>query len=208
MGCFGASFILPFFVSSSGYINCKQPLESDQSLQTELAIDMFSLNVIFFAFLTIRLATLWISIRNEKRLIQQGAVQYGKKNSLLLSVAHIAFYASAIIEANRYRTGLDATVLAGLVLLVLAFAVLFYVIAALKEIWTVKLYILPDHKINHAFLFKYTASELLSEHYSRTDWIKPVLHAKYTAIFGLPVYLIILFVRIKQEEQAMAHLRP
>jgi len=26
MGCFGASFILPFFVSSSGYINCKQPL--------------------------------------------------------------------------------------------------------------------------------------------------------------------------------------
>jgi len=56
---------------------------------------MFSLNVIFFAFLAIRLATLRISIRNEKRLIQQGAVQYGKKNSLLLSVAHIAFYASA-----------------------------------------------------------------------------------------------------------------
>ena len=95
---------------------------------------MFSLNVIFFAFLAIRLATLQISIRNEKRLIQQGAVQYGKKNSLLLSVAHVAFYASAIIEANRYREGLDATALAGLVLLVLAFAVLFYVIAALKEI--------------------------------------------------------------------------
>ena len=102
---------------------------------------MFSLNVIFFAFLAIRLATLRISIRNEKRLIQQGAVQYGKKNSLLLSVAHIAFYASAIIEANRYRAGLDATALAGLVLLV-------------------------------------------------------------------SVYLIILFVRIKQEEQAMVHLRP
>lgn len=184
-------------------------LESDQSLQTELAIDMFSLNVIFFAFLAIRLATLRISIRNEKRLIQQGAVQYGKKNSLLLSVAHIAFYASAIIEANRYRTGLDATVLAGLVLLVLAFAVLFYVIAALKEIWTVKLYILPDHKINHAFLFKYI------RHQNYYLNIIPELiglslfcHAKYTAIFGLPVYLIILFVRIKQEEQAMAHLRP
>ena len=184
-------------------------LESDQSLQTELAIDMFSLNVIFFAFLAIRLATLRISIRNEKRLIQQGAVQYGKKNSLLLSVAHVAFYASAIIEANRYRTGLDATVLAGLVLLVLAFAVLFYVIAALKEIWTVKLYILPDHKINHAFLFKYI------RHPNYYLNIIPELiglslfcHAKYTAIFGLPVYLIILFVRIKQEEQAMAHLRP
>ena len=26
MGCFGASFILIFFVSSIGYINCKQPL--------------------------------------------------------------------------------------------------------------------------------------------------------------------------------------
>ena len=96
-----------------------------------------------------------------------------------------------------------------MVLLVLAFAVLFYVIAALKEIWTVKLYILPDHKINHAFLFKYI------RHPNYYLNIIPELiglslfcHAKYTAIFGLPVYLIILFVRIKQEEQDMAHLRP
>lgn len=32
MGCFGASFILPFFVSSSGYINCKQPLTVSAAL--------------------------------------------------------------------------------------------------------------------------------------------------------------------------------
>ncbi|MBF0783952.1 DUF1295 domain-containing protein [Muribacter muris] len=168
---------------------------------------MLFINTLFALILALRFYTLSISIRNEKALIAKGAVQYGKTNSILLSAAHILFYLAAITEANFRQISFDYTAQLGLALLIFAFIMLFYVIYALKEIWTVKLYILPAHKINRSFLFKYI------RHPNYFLNIIPELvglslfcHAGYTAMFGLPVYLVILAVRIKQEEKAMAHL--
>ena len=81
---------------------------------------------------------------------------------------------------------------------------LFYVIYQLKEIWTVKIYILPNHKINTSFIFKYfrhpnyflnIIPELIG--------LSLLCQAKLTAMFILPLYMIILAIRIMQEEKAM-----
>ncbi|OOF54260.1 isoprenylcysteine carboxyl methyltransferase family protein [Rodentibacter genomosp. 2] len=168
---------------------------------------MLLINIIFVIILSLRFYTLSISIRNERSLINKGAVQYGKTNSTLLSVAHITFYIAAICEANYRLIGFDLVSQIGLAILIFAIAMLFYVIYELKEIWTVKIYILPNHKINRSFLFRYV------RHPNYFLNIIPELiglclfcHAINVAIVGLPIYLVILAVRIKQEEKAMVHL--
>lgn len=165
---------------------------------------MLLINVLFACVLSIRFYSLSISIKNEKNLIKQGAIQYGKRNSTLLSAAHIIFYLAAITEANLKHAEFDSISALGLAILIFALFMLFYVIKELKEIWTVKLYILPQHRINRSFLFKYV------RHPNYFLNIIPELiglcllcHSSYTALFGLPIYLLILAVRIKQEEQAM-----
>lgn len=95
--------------------------------------------ITFAVFFALRLVSLSYSIRNEKRLISKGGVQYGKKNSLLLTLAHIAYYFSALYEA--YARGIEFNTLSawGVGVMAFAYVMLFYVIYKLHDIWTVKL---------------------------------------------------------------------
>lgn len=61
--------------------------------------------ITFIFFFVLRLISLSFSIRNEKRLLKKGAMQYGKFNSLLLTLAHIVYYFEALYEA--YSRGTD-----------------------------------------------------------------------------------------------------
>lgn len=169
---------------------------------------MLLINTLFIITFCVRLYTLSISIKNEKRLIEKGAVQYGKTNSMLLSVAHVAFYLCAIAEANIRQATLNTLSITGLVILLFAIVMLFVVIHQLKEIWTVKLYILPEHKINQSFLFKYVRHpNYFLNIIPELIGLSLLCHAQTTACYGLPIYAVLLFVRIRQEEKAMAHLR-
>ncbi|MDO4698695.1 MAG: isoprenylcysteine carboxyl methyltransferase family protein [Pasteurellaceae bacterium] len=162
---------------------------------------------LFCLFFVIRLYSLSISIKNEKNLIAKGAVQYGTLNSKILSIVHVIFYFSALFEAIYSGVSFDTISAVGTLLIVLALVALFWVIKELKEIWTVKLYILPNHQINTSPLFKYVRHpnyflniipELLG--------VVLLCHAWKTLAFIFPIYLVILGVRIYQEEKAMAHL--
>lgn len=158
----------------------------------------------FAAFFALRLVSLSISIRNEKRIVRLGAVQYGKVNSLLLTLAHIAYYASALTEAWVSGAEFGTTSLIGLGVMTFAYAMLFYVIYCLRDLWTVKLYILPEHRIERSFLFRVVRHpnyflnilpELLG--------VALLCQAWYTLCIGLPLYGVLLAIRIRQEEQAM-----
>lgn len=163
----------------------------------------------FYIIFFLRLISIFISARTEKRLKQLGATEFGSKNSKFLVLAHFAFYAAALTEG--YRKGAffhDNITVAGTVLYCFAIAVLYYVIYALRHIWTVKLIIAPSHVhfINRGWLFRYIKHpnyylniipELIA--------VTLIFHAWYTLIIGLPVYLIPLIIRIRQEEQVMGH---
>lgn len=160
-------------------------------------------------FFVLRLVTLCISIFNERRLKDEGAIQFGKKNSLILSVLHVFFYISSAYEAWKEGIQLDCIGYIGIFLFVFSYIILLYVIYQLRKFWTIKLYIAKNHYINKSFLFRYVRHpnyflSLIPE----LIGIGLLCHSWITMSFILPFYLISLFVRIKQEEQAMSHLFP
>ncbi|VEJ19586.1 isoprenylcysteine carboxyl methyltransferase family protein [Capnocytophaga canimorsus] len=164
--------------------------------------------ILFVCFFGLRLISLAISLKNEKRIQALGGVQCGKLNSMLLTLAHISFYFLCLYEAIKNdNLLLDNTSKLGVALLVFAYAMLFYVIYQLREVWTLKIYILPEHKVNTSFLFKWIKHpnyflNILPELVGMALLCK----AYYTFCFLFPIYMIILSVRIYQEEVAMKHL--
>lgn len=162
------------------------------------------ITVLFCLFFIIRLFSLKISIKNEKNLIAKGAIQYGKTNSTLLSIVHVLFYFSALFEANYYCYVFDSTSLIGAVIVVLSLVALFWVIRELGEIWTVKLYILPHHQLNTSPIFKHIRHpNYFLNIIPELIGIILLCHAWHTLYFVFPIYLIILGVRIYQEEKVM-----
>lgn len=55
--------------------------------------------LVFAVFFVLRLSTLFISVKNEKRLKHSGAQEYGKLNSAILAILHFIFYVSPLRRA-------------------------------------------------------------------------------------------------------------
>ncbi len=163
--------------------------------------------IAFYLFLILRLASIFISGANERKLKKMGAVEYGKKNSLLLVIAHFVYYGACagegILGGAFFHDGISYF---GLALYIFSIIMLYYVIYTIRHVWTVKLIIAPPgyHIVNKSPLFKYI------KHPNYFLNIIPELigfalffHAWITLLAGLPVYLIFLIIRIRQEEAVM-----
>jgi isoprenylcysteine carboxyl methyltransferase (ICMT) family protein YpbQ len=159
---------------------------------------------IFVVALGIRLISLFVSISNEKKLKAAGALEYGKTNSLILTLSHIVFYGLAITEALVKNKIINEYTYAGLALFAFSMFILFMVIKHLGHLWTVKLIIAPDHHVVRSFLFKFfrhpnyflnVIPELIA--------IALICQAWMVMMIGLPLYLIPLIIRIYQEEMIM-----
>jgi isoprenylcysteine carboxyl methyltransferase (ICMT) family protein YpbQ len=163
--------------------------------------------VLFIILVLLRFYSLAISIRNEKKLKSMGAIEYGHVNSLILTIAHILFYLFAMVEGLKSHLSYkDNTSEAGLIIYSFGICMLYYVISAIRHVWTVKLYIASEqyHTINKSFLFRFF------RHPNYFLNIIPELvgyamffHAWSTLSVGLPIYLIPLTIRIIQEEKLM-----
>ena len=68
--------------------------------------------LLFLLFFCVRLLTLAISIKNEKRLKEAGAREYGRLNSRILAVLHVLFYLGALAEG--YVRGVRPDLITGL----------------------------------------------------------------------------------------------
>lgn len=154
--------------------------------------------------IVLRVATLAISIRNEKRLRQNGAVEFGASTSKLLAGAHVVFYLVAIAEGFLWYAPVSWINVVGMALYAVSMGVLFWVIASLGRFWTVKIFLASDHQLNVNWLFR------LVRHPNYFLNIVPeligfalALQAFWTLVIGLPVYALILKRRIDEEEEAM-----
>ena len=161
----------------------------------------------FSQLFALRLISLSFSIRNEKRLLKKGGKQYGKFNSLLLTLAHIAFYFGALYEAYSKDIEMNSLSWMGAGVMLFAYVMLFYVMYKLRDVWTVKLYIVPNQRIERSLLFRTV------RHPNYFLNIMPELigvallcNAWLTLCIGFPLYVVLLIVRIRQEEAAMKEL--
>jgi isoprenylcysteine carboxyl methyltransferase (ICMT) family protein YpbQ len=167
-------------------------------------INTMTIPVIFVIIMLIRFISLFKSISNEKALKKGGAVEYGKRNSLVLVLGHVLYYFACMAEAILFEKTVNNYTLAGVLVFTFSMIILWIVIASLKEVWTVKLIIAPKHHINKSFIFKYfrhpnyflnVIPELIGVALICQSW--------YTLLIGLPLYCIPLSIRIMQEEKIM-----
>ena len=152
----------------------------------------------------LRFAALAVSLRNEKRLKENGAVEYGAATSTMLALVHIAYYLAAIAEGLWRAAPISAVTVTGIVLYALSMIALAWVLMTLGRFWTVKIIIAPDHElvtnrffrlVRHPNYYLNIIPELIG--------FALVLQAYGTLIVGLPVYLVVLRLRIRQEEEVM-----
>ena|ERR1044072_4583605 len=165
------------------------------------------LTLVFYLLVIIRLISIFISAANERKLKKMGAIEYGKSNSTLLVIAHFAYYIAGVTEGTlKGAFFYDGLSYFGLAVYAFSIVILYYVIYAIRHVWTVKLIIAPKshHVINKSPLFKYI------KHPNYFLNIIPELigfalffHAWITLIAGMIIYLVPLVTRIRQEEAVM-----
>ena len=159
--------------------------------------------IILVTFL-VRLIFLKRSMENEKRILSNGGKEFGVENTKRLTMAHIVFYLSCLVEAMVHKTMFDGMSMVGLVLLIFSMLMLMLVIHLLGDIWTVKLMLVNNHKfvdhplfriVKHPNYFLNILPELVG--------LALVSHAYVTFIFIFPVYAVILYQRIAEEEKLL-----
>lgn len=151
-----------------------------------------------------RIVMLAISMRNERALREDGAIEYGSRNSRRLAFAHIAFYVAVSIEGLVRPKPFDMFTIIGLSLYGFGVVMLLVVSRLLGRLWTIKLLIARDHVLIDHPIFR------LVRHPNYYLNIIPELvgfalamHAYLTLAIGLAIYAVPLGTRILQEERAM-----
>ncbi|HEN6497899.1 TPA: isoprenylcysteine carboxyl methyltransferase family protein [Streptococcus agalactiae] len=152
------------------------------------------------AMFIIRLAYLKLSIANEKALRKNGAKEYGVGVSKAITVLHIIIYFSSVTEAILTKASFNFVSVIGLSLMIFSVFMLHTVTRLLGRIWTVKLMVDKNHQfvdhwlfrvVKHPNYFLNIAPELLG--------VTLLCHAKYTALFVLPIYAFVIYLRIREE---------
>lgn len=158
---------------------------------------------LFISFLILqRLSELYISSRNEKWLLQNGAIQYGQSHYPFMVAMHTLFIISIIVEYNwRGGTPINWGFLIAF-LLVLCFK--FWALSSLGKYWNTKIYRVPGvHPVKKGpyKLFKHpNYMEVVCE----IALIPLVFHLYYTAVIFTMLNAAILTVRIGVENKVWA----
>lgn len=165
---------------------------------------VMGVSLIVLGVFIIRLYFLKISKQNEKKILENGGKEYGVANSKRITILHILFYMMCIIEAIVRKTEFDIYGIIGVILIGFSLFMLYTVSNLLKGIWTIKLMLVNNHQYNDHWLFRTV------KHPNYFLNITPELigiallcHAKLTAIVVLPLYAIVMYIRIKEEERLL-----
>jgi isoprenylcysteine carboxyl methyltransferase (ICMT) family protein YpbQ len=163
-----------------------------------------SLMIVFLVAGVLRLGGLAVSIRNEKALKAQGAREYGRRTSRLLAMAHTLFYLGALTEGLWRGTQPTSWTMVGLLLYTISVVAFVLVWRALNRLWTVKLLIASDHVLNQSALFRWVRHpNYFLNIIPELCGLALIMGAWIVLVVGLPCYLLVLRVRIRQEEQVM-----
>jgi len=159
--------------------------------------------ILFISFIILqRLSELFIARRNERWLLSQGAIQYGREHYPFMIALHTVFIGAIIAEYLwRGNSQIDWLFLA-LYLLALSFK--FWALASLGKYWNTKIYripgVYPVKKGPYKFLKHPNYIEVVCE----VAIIPLVFHLYYTAVTFTILNAIMLWVRIRVENKVWA----
>ena len=156
----------------------------------------------------IRLYFLRVSKQNEARIVADGGREYGAFNSKLMAIVHVLIYFYALGEFYYLDRSVNSLTFIGMGLVVFSMYMLYMVSRLLSPIWTVKLMVAKNHQyvdhwlfrnIKHPNYFLNIVPELVG--------LILVCQAWYTALLLLPIYAIIMYIRIIEENKIIELLK-
>ena len=161
--------------------------------------------MVFTLFISIvillRIGELILSKRNEKWLLQNGAIEYGQKHYPLIVALHVFFIVSLIVEYSMKRT-----VSCSFFLLVLYFLLLVlkaWIILSLGKFWNTKIYRIPNYPLIKKGLYRYFKHPNYMIVIIEIAVIPLIFHLYFTAVLFSVFNAIVLTVRIKEENRAL-----
>ena len=159
--------------------------------------------IIFILFLiTQRLTELYISKRNEKWLLAQGAVEYGREHYPFIVALHTLFIISLIAEYELTGGQLISYIFLVLFILLLIFK--YWVLSSLGTYWNTRVYRVPGAIAVRKGPYKLFKHPNYVDVVCEIAIIPLVFHLYYTAIIFTVLNALMLSVRIKVENKVWA----
>ena len=161
--------------------------------------------MVFFVFISyvilLRIGELLLSKRNEKWLLQNGAVEYGKKHYPFIVALHILFIISLIIEYSTKQTASFSLFFIILYFLILVFKA--WVILSLGKFWNTKIYHISNLPLVKKGPYRYINHPNYMIVIAEIAVIPLAFHLYFTAITFTILNAMMLFVRIKEEDKIL-----
>ncbi len=164
---------------------------------------MFYLIISFVAFQ--RIIELIISKRNEKWLLNNGAVEYGKEHYKFIVLLHILLFISMIVEyslSGRYSE-LNIINYLFLVFFILLQLLRLWVLVTLGKYWNTRILRIHGAKLIDTGPYKYLKHPnyiiVICEIFS----LPMIFNLYYTAIIFSVLNALILSIRIKEENKVL-----
>jgi methyltransferase len=155
-----------------------------------------------------RILELAICRRNRKRLYARGAIEYGKGHYPLMVALHVSFYVSLVLEYAFVSAGWDRRWPIWLALLLAAEVGRVWVMSSLGPYWNTRIVLVPGAEMVRKGPYRFIRHpnyvvivvELLS--------VSMLCGAYMTAAVFTVLNLLMLRVRIREEERALAEFLP
>jgi methyltransferase len=161
--------------------------------------------MVFFFFISyvivLRIGELLLSKRNEKWLLQNMAVEYGKKHYPFIVALHLFFIISLIIEYLSQQTVSFSLFFIILYFLILVFKA--WVILSLGKFWNTKIYHISNLPLVTKGPYRYIKHPNYIIVIAEIVVIPLAFHLYFTAISFTILNAMMLCVRIKEENKAL-----
>lgn len=162
--------------------------------------------MIFFFFISfiaaLRIGELIHSRSNELWLRKHGGIEYGKKHYPFMIALHVSFFISLILE--YYITGSTFFSLPLLILFFVILAIKVWVISTLGKFWSTKIYRISSQPLVRKGIYKYVKHPNYAIVIAEIAIIPLIFGLFYTAVIFSFLNCVMLYVRIKEENKALA----
>jgi methyltransferase len=158
--------------------------------------------IFVFFLLTQRFTELYISKRNERWLLSQGAIEYGREHYPYVVALHALFIFSLIGE--YYLFGPRSLDYLFLILFVLLLMFKYWVLSSLGPYWNTRIYRIPGSKAVKKGPYRILKHPNYVDVACEIAIIPLVFHLYYTAVIFSILNAIMLSVRLRVENKVWA----
>lgn len=157
---------------------------------------------IFVSFLILlRLGELWLARRNERWLLQHGAVEYGMRHYRYIVMMHVLFFISIITEYVFTSTGYYSVPLLVLYFLLLAFKA--WVVFSLGKFWNTKIFHISGYPLVKKGPYRFMKHPNYVIVVAEILLIPLIFHLYITAVVFTLLNAWVLYVRITEENKVL-----